>query len=252
MARLIYDSGLPGQIENFIKAVDAAEGEEPLFSSLQGRLFQLGFDHYAYWLMWGVDGVRQSYCVHNYPDDWSTHYLQSGYARDDYVGLHGMVSTIPFLWQHLPYRYRLTERQSLIFSEAAEAGLREGATVPVHGPGKAKAMLSVASARIAGEDFKLHFEKYRHEVHLMATYAHEKVIALGLYKAQVGMGALTPREIEILGWTAQGKSRWEAGKILGISEETVKTHLEKARSKLGAANTTHAITIAFMRGLIIP
>lgn len=61
---------------------------------------------------------------------------------------------------------------------------------------------------------------------------------------------LTPREVETLTWLARGKSRWETGVILGVSEEAVKTRLDKCRRKLGAVNTTHAIAIALMEGLL--
>ena len=61
---------------------------------------------------------------------------------------------------------------------------------------------------------------------------------------------LTPTEIVTLTWIARGKSRWETGIILGISEDTVKARLEKCRGKLDASNTTHAISIALQKRLI--
>jgi LuxR family quorum sensing-dependent transcriptional regulator len=102
------------------------------------------------------------------------------------------------------------------------------------------------------DEFTKLFSVRRHEVHLMATYVHEKIMGFGLHKPLDGAIRLTPREIEILTWVAKGKSRWEVGIILGISEETVKAHLENIRQKLGASNTTHAIAIALLHGLLLP
>jgi DNA-binding CsgD family transcriptional regulator len=63
---------------------------------------------------------------------------------------------------------------------------------------------------------------------------------------------LSPREKEILGWTKDGKSRWEISKILSISDETVKFHLRNIVRKLGVANRTQAVAVALAAGLIEP
>jgi LuxR family quorum-sensing system transcriptional regulator SinR len=56
--------------------------------------------------------------------------------------------------------------------------------------------------------------------------------------------ALTRRELECLGWCADGKSYWETAVILGISERTVSFHMEAVRSKLKAATNAHAVAMA--------
>ena len=45
--------------------------------------------------------------------------------------------------------------------------------------------------------------------------------------------ALTPREAEVLLWTAQGKTNFEIATILGMSEMTAKQHLVHIFQKLG-------------------
>ncbi len=47
---------------------------------------------------------------------------------------------------------------------------------------------------------------------------------------------LTDREREVLEWLGQGKANSEIGVILGISTHTVKRHVERILSKLGAEN----------------
>jgi DNA-binding CsgD family transcriptional regulator len=61
---------------------------------------------------------------------------------------------------------------------------------------------------------------------------------------------LTPRERECLHWAAHGKTYFETAMILGISIPSVKTYLDNSRSKLGAANLTHAVAIAVSAGVI--
>jgi len=51
---------------------------------------------------------------------------------------------------------------------------------------------------------------------------------------------LTPREAEVLLWVAQGKSNSEIATILGMSEGTVKKHLEHIFEKLGVESRNGA------------
>jgi transcriptional regulator EpsA len=61
---------------------------------------------------------------------------------------------------------------------------------------------------------------------------------------------LTEREREILTWIAAGKSNWEIGKILVISEFTVKNHVQNVLKKMSATSRTQAATIAISCGMI--
>ncbi len=55
---------------------------------------------------------------------------------------------------------------------------------------------------------------------------------LEVWAAPVSPG-LTERERMVLSWVAAGKSSWEIGRILSISEHTVNSHIERAVAKLG-------------------
>lgn len=52
---------------------------------------------------------------------------------------------------------------------------------------------------------------------------------------------LSLREREVVEWTGRGKTAFEAGIILGISEHTVAQHLKSIRRKLGCSNNAHAV-----------
>ncbi len=246
-----HSASLPERIEAFIRAADEATSVAQIFDALEKRLKQMGFDRFSYWLLWPPGGSRYPLCITNYPDKWAEHYLKENHASHDFVGRQAAVNTTPFIWAEMTRHIRITARQKLIFDEGRSAGLNAGGTVPIHGPGAAKATFTVANEMPDAEFTKL-FLSRRHEVHLMATYVHEKIIGMGLNKPLEGPTKLTPREIEILTWIAKGKSRWEVGIILGISEDTVRAHLENVRNKLGATNTTHAIAIALLHGLLLP
>jgi DNA-binding NarL/FixJ family response regulator len=61
---------------------------------------------------------------------------------------------------------------------------------------------------------------------------------------------LTPREVEVLSLVAEGLSNKEIGQRLGTAGGTVKIHIQNVLSKLGAADRTHAVTIAIQRGIL--
>jgi len=61
---------------------------------------------------------------------------------------------------------------------------------------------------------------------------------------------LSSREIEVVERIANGMSNKEIGAALGISEATVKTHVNNIMGKLGANDRTHAVTVALRRGFI--
>jgi NarL family two-component system response regulator LiaR len=62
--------------------------------------------------------------------------------------------------------------------------------------------------------------------------------------------ALTPRETEVLRHVASGESNRAIAAALGVSEETVKTHVANLLSKLQVENRAQATVQALKRGLI--
>src|SRR5215218_10932153 len=61
---------------------------------------------------------------------------------------------------------------------------------------------------------------------------------------------LTARELEVLERIVRGMSNKEIASALGISEATVKSHINNVLSKLGASDRTQAATKALQRGII--
>jgi DNA-binding CsgD family transcriptional regulator len=61
---------------------------------------------------------------------------------------------------------------------------------------------------------------------------------------------LTPREAEVLGLLAQGRTNRQVGKELFISEKTASVHVSNIIAKLGAHSRTEAVAIAAARGLL--
>jgi len=67
---------------------------------------------------------------------------------------------------------------------------------------------------------------------------------------EVSAGRLTSKEVECLKWCKEGKTNWEIGEILSVSEKTVEFHLGNAMRKLGATNRITAVIMGIKGGLI--
>jgi NarL family two-component system response regulator LiaR len=64
------------------------------------------------------------------------------------------------------------------------------------------------------------------------------------------LGQLTPRELEVLGQIARGRSNQEMAIELSVSERTVKTHVSNILSKLHLADRTQAAIYALQQRLV--
>jgi DNA-binding NarL/FixJ family response regulator len=82
---------------------------------------------------------------------------------------------------------------------------------------------------------------------LSATVAAKLVASV-----RAGRPSLTPREIEVLRCIADGRSNPETGRLLFISETTVKSHVTPIFEKLSVDDRTAAVTVAIARGILPP
>jgi DNA-binding NarL/FixJ family response regulator len=66
-----------------------------------------------------------------------------------------------------------------------------------------------------------------------------------------GWEELTPRELEVLQLLAEGLANKQIAQRLGVSDHTIKFHVNAILGKLGAHSRTEAVTRAARRGLVI-
>jgi LuxR family quorum sensing-dependent transcriptional regulator len=239
-------------IDRFIVEIDKAQNLPEVHIILRAEIERLGFQEFSYQLLWPPEGPRRPLYVTNYPTGWTERYIEEQHISHDLVSRNSAKTKLPFLWKDIPNLRNMTDRQRIVFNESAEfGGHRNGGTIPIHGPGRARALFAVRND-MSDDEFAKLFMTRRHELHLLATYAHERLLKIGLFDTPAPSLKLTPREIEVLTWSARGKTSLDIGDILSITENTVNEHIDNACKKMGVSNRVHAAVTAVMHGLILP
>lgn len=140
---------------------------------------------------------------------------------------------------------------STLFRHAADIGIAsEGISYPLLSRANRGAVLSIGLPLHAAE-VPLFLRSYGRDIQTLAALFHAALIdaerpQVSLHRTSV----ITPREREVLRWSAAGKSYWEIAVILGISERTVRFFMSSARQKLDVVSNTQAVAEALWRGLI--
>ncbi len=179
-----------------------------------------------------------------WPAEWFRLYAAKQYINVDPVARLCRKSFNPFEWSEAPYDPERDPRAREVMQRAADFSMSNGFIVPIHGRGYD------ACVSLGGAELDLNVRS-KPAIHLMAMYGFDRVRRL-LDPERLRPRSLTARERETLAWASQGKSAWETGEILGISQRTVEEHLAAARRKLGAVNRVHAVAIGIRERVIEP
>ena len=128
---------------------------------------------------------------------------------------------------------------------ALKHGMRDGFTCPVGGRWVVAFWSRKTLCRILTQPSRI------------AIFGAANVAALrleqlaGVSASRIGSRpSLTAREIAVLRLVSTGGRTQDIARALGLGEETVRSHLKKAESKLGVSNRTHAACEALRRDLI--
>lgn len=73
---------------------------------------------------------------------------------------------------------------------------------------------------------------------------------LARLEAAAALPRLTRREVEVIKLVAEGKRNKEIAATLGISEDTIESHLKNVFVKFDVTDRTAAVNVAFRRGIL--
>lgn len=225
--------------------LDRASSEQAVFDALRAEARRLGFEHCAYGLRLAVPVSNPKVITLNdYPSAWQARYLEAGYLHIDPSVRHGRQSQSPLVWTDAMFA---SARQ--MWDEARDHGLRVGwAQSSLDGFGVG-GMLTLSRSHEALSERELLDKESAMRWLVQAAHLSLSRLMKPRYAVQPET-PLTPRELEVLKWTADGKTAADIGDILGISVPTVNFHIKNVVHKMKAANKTAAVVQALMSGLL--
>jgi DNA-binding CsgD family transcriptional regulator len=194
-------------------------------------------------------GSPEFHSIDNAPEAYRQSVENPEGGRRDPVLQHCKRYSTPIIWNQLTY---LKEGLVDKWEQQAPFGYRVGVGLALHFPGGRHFVLGV------DRDQPLPTEPSERcrlvaDLCLFAAFVQEAamdvLLPVGAWESDV-LPRLSARELEVLQWTAEGKTAWEIGRILGSSEQTVTRHAVSAARKLGCVNKVQAVAKALRLGFL--
>lgn len=185
--------------------------------------------------------------VDNVPDDYGDAFVDVSNGRRDPVMQHCKRTSVPLIWDQRTYTScGLGE----MWEVQAHYGYSNGIALALHLPEGKHFVLGVDRDQPVPAH-KGELTRVVADLQLFAVLAGEVALRILMpATAEVEAPSLTPRELECLRWTMDGKTAWEIGSILGVTERSVVYHVNNAMHKLGCINKHQAVMKALRLGLI--
>ena len=236
---------------NYQQLIDVGLSED--FASFERRLVAtadaMGFPLISGALLRGAlhePGVQIT-SVGNIPEAYSQAAKNLGETRRDPVMTQLMAATAPVLYDQQTY---VSAGVGELWEMQSPYGYRTGIAVKLHLPGSKHFLLGVDREEPLPQSGP---ELMPLVAGLQLLAAHALTAADRLLSAgseATKLPKLTRRELDVLGWTSQGKTAWEVSVILGMSEKTVNFHLGNAMRKLGVSSKHQAVLKCVAAGLL--
>jgi len=217
----------PRIVQDFAHAARNVRDLVQLRGLLRDAVWALGFHHFL------LQGSLGQVWLADLPPDWAA---ASG-PSSDAVLVTAAQSYAPFLWSDISRLAPLTSSQTAFIASVHSAGIGAAVTVPVHrardaDQGGSYSVFAGCCSFMMKTGMALPLSSLA-AVHYIGALAFDA--AENLRRAQ-SQGApsgpqLTPRQRDCVVLVAQGKSDWEIGQLLGISESTVHKHIEDAKRR---------------------
>lgn len=182
----------------------------------------------------------------SYPDEWLYMYWKNGFAEVDPVFQSALRSPGTQHWQDI-YQNMSSEKEQEFVATARQFGLCDGITT-----GSVDQACSIATFCSFASEQSLDGKRLVPLVEYLGYYIHMALLRTAPKAAPATnrcVKELSSREVTILNWMKNGKTNWEIGKILGVSERTVRFHIESIFSKLQVTSRSQAVATAIEHGL---
>lgn len=180
----------------------------------------------------------------NFSKGFVNSYIEQKYQKTDPVVIDSLSSNILLWWENDDQACRDPVGDEVMRERFAQ-GCSIGVSLPVRGKAGQFSIFSLWSSD--REAFRRAVADCFSNLHTYALYLHD---ALYRHCRSQDAHSLTNIELELLRWTALGKTAWEISVLVSLPERTVHYHLAEASRKLYAPNKTAAVCTALKAGLL--
>ena len=226
-------------VQSFIEDCERATTLSHLSDAFQRALEDLGFRYFACGSHVDPLHPREAVMLLTYPKAWVKAYSEMQLHSIDPVFARAAQSGLPFFWDDPAFTSTVKPGQRRMLDEARRFGVEHGYTISVHSP-RSPAPIH-ASCSVIPDGRPRHPHSY-FAIQLMAGYLFESATRITeVPQANTSVPTLSPRQRQCLELAGQGKTDWEIGVILGISQNTVHTHIESAKRRLNVTSRQTAI-----------
>jgi len=233
-------------IEQFDARAGLCGSDAELRALLADAARDLGFDHFALLHHASLERPAAGLIrLDSYPPDWAAELAAGHLATDDPVHLACARTNIGFRWEQLAALVPLTAGHRDILARSAWHGLGEGFTVPANVPGEPGGSCSFAVRR--GRTLPA---RNLSRAELIGAHAFGAARRLRGAPRDDVRPRLSRRELECLRLVAAGKSDWEIARILGLSPETVRQYVKRARAAYDVVSRTQLVVHGLRDGWI--
>ncbi len=214
-----------------------------VYEMVINQTYQLGFDYCSFTIS-SQQSTSQTSALHlnNYPNDWNRVYKEAHFFDIDPVVAHCKRSVLPIVWDEKAF-----SATPNLWSLAQSYGVHLGWTQAVHDFQGMFSMLTLGRGTGAVSPEEL-YEKAGHALWLCHTLHAVMAEKYADSPCVTPPCKLTPRETEILRWSAMGKTASDIATILCLSERTVGFHISSCLKKLGVNNKIAAVLCASKAG----
>ena len=179
-----------------------------------------------------------------WPEEFRQLYRRERFFSNDPIVGRLRFALEPFFWSDVPSASYTQSRAAVRVMRAATSfDMNEGFVVPIYGATGHLHCITMAGSQ------PRHDVAARAELHLISIYAYARAKQL-LRRGPEPRVQISKREREALLWVAAGKSDWEIGELLNISESAAHKRIESAKRKFAVATRIQAVVEAFRRGHI--
>lgn len=233
------------KIEAFSEICLEAVDPDVITNELNNLLGELGIiSWFVGSLAYVSSNAGRGFGFHSMPKAWLVRYLEANHFDHDPVFQHALSSRRKVTWSKCradAVRTGATRRSLSVFDEASDFGLTDGLIMPVRGLGDLPGAVTYG-----GTDPDLSPEAQL-SLFIVGAYAYE-----GYRRIVDGFRPIPPfltdQEIEILRWSAQGKSATVIGTIMRLSPHTVREYQKNIREKYQVASLIQAAVYAVVDG----